>query len=289
MGTGDSGYRAALTAAVLVSAAAALLEHLSFFIMPANAGAGLVILSFFFDVLFTSLFISDFAEAAKRHKIKAYMLRGRGLTDFFGSVPLFLFFSGPSVIIIAAAPESAAAGFMKTMTASWSAICITGVLRVSRLARFASLPVFSGSLMTERHVTFICNITCCAILPAAPFCSLIMRKAGVLQYADALAGFTCGFLLLVVLGAVTVVYSRHFENAVSSVADALDRGFRRREFYLKVRLREESSEEGLCRIGSFYNESYLPAKIRQNINSPEPAVYSIPEDEVKNFIRNRQG
>ncbi|HQO39725.1 MAG TPA: hypothetical protein PK986_04575, partial [Spirochaetota bacterium] len=83
------------------------------------------------------------------------------------------------------------------------------------------------------------------------------------------------------------LYSRHFVGTVSSVLDALDRGLRRREFYLKVRAREEFSDEGVYRLVSFYNESYLPAKIRQNVKSPEPAAYRVPEDEVKNFIRSR--
>lgn len=287
MGTRDNVNSAAVTAAVLISAIVALCEHLSVIIMPARAVVGLTLVSFLFDMVFTALFVSDAAEAVKRHRIKSYMLHGRGLLDFFSSVPVFFIFSAPSAIIIAAGTESAAVHFMKIMTYSWSTLCITGVLRISRIARLASLPVLSGSGMTGRHITFICTVICFAALPAAPVCAYVLRMAGTLQYSSAAAGFITAFMLFLILAAVIIIYSLHFGNTVSSVLDALDRGFRRREFYFKIKVRKEFGDESVFRIASFYNESYLPAKIKQNINSPEPAAYRVPEDEVKNFIRNR--
>lgn len=287
MRTHDTGNMAAIAAAVLLSAIAALCEQISVIIMPAQAVTGLILLSFVFDMVFTALFVSDIAQAIRRHNLGAYMLHGRGLADFFGSVPVFFLFSAPSAIIIAAGTDSSAVHFMKIMTFSWSTLCITGMLRVSRLTRLASLPVFSGSVMTERHITFICTVICGASLPVAPLCGFVLLRAGALHYAYAAAGFIAALMLFVVLAAVIVIYSGHFGNTVSSVLDSLDRGFRRREFYLKVKVREEFRDDGVFRIASFYNESYLPAKIRQNINSPEPAAYRVPEDEVKNFIRNR--
>lgn len=287
MVTRESANLAAVTAAVLISAIAALCEHLSVIVMPARSVIVLTLVSFLFDMVFTALFVSDAAEAVKRHRIKGYLLHGRGLLDFFGSVPLFFIFSAPSAIIIAAGTESAAVHFMKLMTYSWSTLCITGLLRVSRLARLASLPVLSGSGMTQRHITFICTVICFAALPVAPAFAYVLRVAGTLQYSYAVAGFIAALMLFVILAAVIIIYSAHFASTVSSVLDALDRGFRRREFYFKIKVREEFGDESVFRIASFYNESYLPAKIKQNINSPEPAAYRVPEEDVKNFIRNR--
>ncbi|HPS59051.1 MAG TPA: hypothetical protein PK514_13175 [Spirochaetota bacterium] len=287
MRTQDTGGQAAVTAAVMLSAIAALCEYLfAVIIMPVQAVMGLALLSFVFDVVFTAVFISDAAEAARRHKIRSFMLHGRGIVDFCGSVPVLLFFSVPSVIIIASGTESAGVNFMKTMTFFWSSLCITGLLRVSRMTRLASLPLFSGSGMTERHITLICTVICGAAVTTGPVCGFIMRRAGA-QYAHAAAGAIAAFMLFIILSAVIAIYSRHFGNTVSSVLDTLDKGFRRREFYLKVKLREEFRDDGIYRIAAFYNETYLPAKTKQNINSPEPAAYRVPEEEVKNFIRNR--
>lgn len=287
MSTQDTGNRAAVSAAVMVSAVAALCEYMSVLLLPVKAVMGLIFLSFVFDMVFTALFVSDAAEAVKRHKSKFYMLHGRGLIDLCGSIPVLFLYSAPSVLIMAAGSESAVVHFLRSMVYFWSTLGITGVLRVSRLTRIASLPLISGSGMTERHITFLCTVICGAALPVAPLCVQVMRMAGANVNAFAASGFIAAFMLFLVLAAVIAAYSRHFENTVSSILDILDRGFRRREFYLKVKVSEEQGEDGVSRIASFYNESYLPAKIRQNINNPEPAAYRVPEEEVKNFIRNR--
>lgn len=287
MWTNDSRSRAAVIAAAVLSAVTALCEYLSVMFMPGRAVMGFLLVSFLLDMVFTALFVSDFAEAVKRHKLRSYMLHGRGLVDFCGAIPVFFLYSAPSVIILAAGSQSAAVNFMKAMTFYWGVLCVTGILRVSRLTRLASLRVFYAPGMTERHITFICTIICAAVLPAAPVCALILQKSGAAQNFHAAAGFIPAFMLFIILPAVVVLYSRLLGSTVSSVLDSLDRGFRRREFYLKIRISEEFRDEPVMRIASFYNESYLPAKIKQNINSPEPAAYRIPEDEVKNFIRNR--
>lgn len=287
MRTQDTGSSAAVTAGVLVSAIAALCEYMSVIFMPVRAVMGLTFLSFVLDMVFTALFISDAAEAVKRNKSRSYMLHGRGMIDLFGSVPVLFLYSAPSVILMAAGSESTVVHIIRDMVYFWGMLCITGVLRVSRLVRLVSLPFFSGTGMTERYMTLLCTVICGAALPVAPVCASVMRMAGAGAHAYAAAGFIAAFMLFLILAAVIALYSRYFEATISSILDILDRGFRRREFYLKIKVSEDRGDDGISRIASFYNESYLPAKIRQNINSPEPASYRVPEDEVKNFIRNR--
>ncbi|NLV66423.1 MAG: hypothetical protein GXY14_01990 [Spirochaetes bacterium] len=282
----DRVNMALVNAAALLAAVAALCEQLSVLFISVRAVTAFMLLSFVFDMLFTAVFASDIASAVRRKKTKYFMLYGGGLVDFAASVPLLIFCSAPSVIVLAAGGGSAAAGFMKDVAGFWGMLSVTCMLRVSRMARLVSLPGLAGTGMAGRHLSTICAIIAASLLPAAPLIALVMRRAGVAR-ADAVTGFAAGFMLFMIFSVLIPLYSRHFVGTVSSVLDALDRGLRRREFYLKVRAREEFSDEGVYRLVSFYNESYLPAKIRQNVKSPEPAAYRVPEDEVKNFIRSR--
>lgn len=275
-----------VNAAALLAAVVALCEQFSALFISVRAATVFMLFSFLFDMLFTAVFVSDIASAVRRKKAKVFMLYRGGLMDFLASVPLLIFCSAPSVIVLAAGGGSAAAGFLNEVAACWGMLSVSCMLRVSRMARPVSLPGLAGAGMAGRHMSTICTIIAAPLLPAVPLLALVMRRAGVAR-ADAVTGFAAGFMLFMIFSALIPLYSKHFVSTVSSVLDALDRGLRRREFYLKVRMREEFSDEGVYRLVSFYNESYLPAKIRQNLKSPDPAAYRVPEDEVKNFIRSR--
>ena len=287
-----TGGSVSLTAAVLLSSLGAIFEYVSFMHLPVPAAQGMIVFSFLFDVLFASLFIVDAAEAVKRKHFRIFMLYGRGLIDFCGSFPVLLLFSAPSAVIIAAGTDPASAVFVNHLTAFWNSLCVTGILRVSRMARLVSQQTSGLSPMTERHITFLCSVVCTAAAAAVPLCSYVMRFSPLFagdgaRYLYSYTGFVSSLLLFAVLSVIVSVYSGHFGNTVSSVLGALDSGFRRREFYLKIKVREQFRDEEIFRIASFYNESYLPAKMKQNINSDEPAAYRVPDEDVINFLRGR--
>jgi len=94
---------------------------------------------------------------------------------------------------------------------------------------------------------------------------------------------------LVLLGpgvAFMLLYSRHFSITVSDVAGALNSGFRKRDYNLMIKIRNEYKEEELYRLAQFYNDVYLPAKLRKRDFEKEGSGTPITMDAVKQFDEN---
>ncbi|HPJ42978.1 MAG TPA: hypothetical protein PLY21_11695 [Spirochaetota bacterium] len=93
-----------------------------------------------------------------------------------------------------------------------------------------------------------------------------------------------GLLVMLALAFVfMLLYSRHFERTVSDIAGALNSGFRKKDFNLMIKIRDEYREEELYRLARFYNDAYLPAKLRKRDAVKEGSGTPLTMDAVKGF------
>jgi len=88
-------------------------------------------------------------------------------------------------------------------------------------------------------------------------------------------------LMLLLASVFMLLYSWHFSRTVSDVVYVLNAGFRKRDYNLMVKIREEYKDEELYRLARFYNEAYLPAKQRKRDMEREGGVTPFTMDAVK--------
>lgn len=93
------------------------------------------------------------------------------------------------------------------------------------------------------------------------------------------------YILIILLLAASFMffYSRHFTFTVSDIAGALNAGFRKRDYNLMIKIRDEYKDEELYRLAGFYNEAYLPAKLRKRDMAKEGSGTPLTINTVKDF------
>ena len=280
-------YASAFIIAIAVSTGgAAVYEFVKAGIGPAAWGAPLVAACAVFDLVFCVLFIYESAAAYRAGRYGLYM-KQRGWMEFFWSFPALLVYSVPDVVLLFASGGSAFADAAGQVSRYAGIAGVAGILRVSRVARIASVQEIIPSPMTGRYMRTACNAAAASV-----FCSMIIISAAaefsswhgsVGNLIHAVSSCTASAVLLSVLTAVLRVCTGYFSRSVSVPLSVMDRGFRRREFNLRADIPAEQREDEIWRIASFYNESFLPAKMRQNLRNPEPAVRVIPETALDDF------
>lgn len=70
-------------------------------------------------------------------------------------------------------------------------------------------------------------------------------------------------IVLVTLFSVSVFYKKHFIYTVSDVIDIVNKGFKSRQYNEPVIIRKEYEEDEVFKLAKFYNEAYLPAKLKR--------------------------
>jgi hypothetical protein len=63
--------------------------------------------------------------------------------------------------------------------------------------------------------------------------------------------------------AIMFIYSVHFTRNISDVIRILNRGFRKKDYNLLVKIPEKYSDHEVFRLSKFYNDAYLPAKMKK--------------------------
>lgn len=246
-----------------------------------------------FDLAFSCLFIRAVAGSFRENTTGRFML-SRGWIDLAGSLPLLAFSSLPAVVFIFTGPAGTSTGLSVRVYTLWETLCITGVLRVSRLAGIAMLPDLFPLAMTRRHVFAACRtavlFSTVVLIIFAPISmiSCLGFSSGLPEALLPALRFAGSLSLFSVLAGLLLIYSRDFNMNVSIPLHVMDRGFRRREFYLKAEIRDEFRDDEIYRLAAFYNNSYLPAKMRQNINSQEPPHYNVGINDMKEYIGRKE-
>ena len=78
------------------------------------------------------------------------------------------------------------------------------------------------------------------------------------------------FLIIFIVLSIMFIYTRHFAQNISDLIHVLNKGFRKKDYNLQVKIKEEFKNEEIFKLAQFYNDSYLPAKLRR-IHSEQEA------------------
>jgi len=70
-------------------------------------------------------------------------------------------------------------------------------------------------------------------------------------------------IIIFVVLAFMLVYTRHFVQYVSDIIHILNKGFRKKDYNLEVKMKDGFENEEIFRLAKFYNDYYLPAKHKQ--------------------------
>lgn len=72
------------------------------------------------------------------------------------------------------------------------------------------------------------------------------------------------FLIIIfIVLSFMIIYTRHFVQNISDVVHILNMGFRKKDYNLMVKIPEEKSDHEIFRLAKFYNEAYLPSKMKR--------------------------
>ncbi len=73
-----------------------------------------------------------------------------------------------------------------------------------------------------------------------------------------------GFVTMIfIAGSILVFYTVYFRRNVSDVSRILNSGFRKKDYYLLVKVPEWNEDHEIFKLAKFYNEAYLPAKMKK--------------------------
>ncbi|HEY1405562.1 MAG TPA: ion transporter [Spirochaetota bacterium] len=71
------------------------------------------------------------------------------------------------------------------------------------------------------------------------------------------------FIIICVVLAFMVIYTRHFVQNISDILHVMEQGFRKKDYNLQVKVKKEYSDHEINHIADYYNDRYLPAKLQR--------------------------
>jgi hypothetical protein len=71
------------------------------------------------------------------------------------------------------------------------------------------------------------------------------------------------FIIVFIVLAFMIIYTRHFVQNITDILHVMEQGFRKKDYNLQVKIKEEFSDHEINHIASFYNDRYLPAKLQK--------------------------
>ena len=126
----------------------------------------LIVTGFLFDLIFTIEFILRIRSAAKKRKIKMYLMFQRGWVDFLASIPLLLLNSTPTLLVTFSSISAIGvqgAGLLNVLKIA-KAIRITRILRLLRTLKIFGKIKNAKSVMAQRHIANICTTAVATII-----------------------------------------------------------------------------------------------------------------------------
>jgi hypothetical protein len=93
-------------------------------------------------------------------------------------------------------------------------------------------------------------------------CTLIVSMADV-NKETALEHIKIFMIIIFIVLSFMILYIRHFVRNISDVAHILNMGFRKKDYNLLVKIPEEKADHEIFRLAKFYNEAYLPSKMKR--------------------------
>ena len=71
------------------------------------------------------------------------------------------------------------------------------------------------------------------------------------------------FIIIALVLAFMIFYTRHFVQNITDIIHVMDKGFRKKDYNLQVHIKDEYKEHEIFKLAKFYNDNYLPAKSRR--------------------------
>lgn len=125
-----------------------------------NVRKVLIMAGFGFDLFFTIEFLTRFFAALGNREANEYFLHQKGWIDFFASIPLLLFNSGPVMLALTlGAGGVAGLGGVFNILKVAKAVRIARILRLLRVLKIFKQIKHTGSVMAQRHVSLITTLT----------------------------------------------------------------------------------------------------------------------------------
>lgn len=78
------------------------------------------------------------------------------------------------------------------------------------------------------------------------------------------------------------IYTRHFVQNISDVVHVMNLGFRKKDYNLLVKIPGQHADHEIFRLARFYNEAYLPSKMKR-IDGDPTRNKSLSMDDLMNF------
>jgi hypothetical protein len=78
------------------------------------------------------------------------------------------------------------------------------------------------------------------------------------------------FLIIVfVVLSFMIIYTMHFAQNISDLVYILNKGLRKKDYNLQIKIKDIYKDHEIFRVASFYNNAYLPAKLKKNRKEEE--------------------
>lgn len=182
-------------------------------------------------------------------------------------------------IIFSAIPGNTPSGLIQKRSADYTGL-IDGLKRISDMNGIGYRELSESMLLSDRNILkiFYINGTVIEKLGETEFervygsddyiqvtgraCKIIVSVRDI-NAMKALSHLQVLVIIIVAFMAVLFIYSLHFTRNISDVAHILNMGFRRKDYNLLVRIPDKYKGHEIFRLSRFYNDAYLPAKIKK--------------------------
>jgi len=94
-------------------------------------------------------------------------------------------------------------------------------------------------------------------------------------------------IIIFIVLAFMILYTRHFVQNISDVIHVMDKGFRKTDYNLQVKIKDEYREHEVFDLAVFYNDRYLPAKIRRIEKMRENKKSGLSMNDLLNFTAGK--
>ncbi len=91
------------------------------------------------------------------------------------------------------------------------------------------------------------------------------------------------FIIVMVVLSFMILYTRHFAQNVSDIIHILNKGLRKKNYNLQVKVKKQYADEEIFRLVDFYNNAYLPAKLRHIQEEEKEKGSSIAMDDFMGY------
>ena len=91
------------------------------------------------------------------------------------------------------------------------------------------------------------------------------------------------FIIVLVVLSFMFIYTRHFAQNISDLIHIMGKGFRKKNYNLQIKIKKEFADDEIYRLAKFYNEAYLPAKLKRLQEQDKAKNSGISMDDIKKF------